>query len=103
MASIDIRSSAGQTDMDVGDLDSTFRGPAEYAIGERCAETSNFASFLPPLFLQLSVTIKKNGKVIATTNIKTLPTCFYDLYVISSKNEDPCTSSKPSKSSQGAA
>ena len=96
MASIDIRSSAGQTDMDVGDLDSTFRGhDEEDGSGDHGLEGAHAPSTLPPLFLQLSVTLKQKGKVIATSNIKTLPTCFNDLYSIAAKNE--CFNSEESK------
>ena len=63
MASIDIRSSAGQTDVDVGDLDSSFHGHGEDAYRDRCTESTMLTSQLPPLFLQLSVTLRQNGKV----------------------------------------
>ena len=87
MASIDIRSSAGQTDMDVEDLDLNFRGH-DGEDADRCGDISNATPALSPLFLQLSVTLKKKieedkevkkERIISTTNIKTLPTCFYEL------------------------
>ena len=87
MASIDIRSSAGQTDMDVEDLDFNFRGH-DGEDADRCGDISNVTPALSPLFLQLSVTLKKKleedkedkkERIISTINIKTLPTCFYEL------------------------
>ena len=48
MASIDIRSSAGQTDMDVEDLDFNFRGH-DGEDADRCGDTSNVTPALSPV------------------------------------------------------
>ena len=96
MASIDIRSSAGQTDMDVEDLDFNFRGH-DGEDADRCGDISNVTPALSPLFLQLSVSLKKKinedkedkkERIISTTNIKTLPTCFYELCSNFFQNQD---------------
>ena len=62
--------------MDIGDVESTFRGHFGDTSGENLVENHNLTSLLAPLFLQLSLTIKKkNGSVIGDPkNIKTLPT-----------------------------
>ena len=67
--------------MDIGDVESTFRGHIGDTSGENLVDNHNLTSLLAPLFLQLSLTIKKkNGSVIGDPkNIKTLPTCIYDL------------------------
>ena len=96
MASIDIRSSAGQTDMDVEDLDFNFRGH-DGEDADRCGDISNVTPVHSPLFLQLSVSLKKKinedkedqkERIISTTNIKTLPTCFYELCSNFFQNQD---------------
>ena len=84
MASIDIRSSAGQTDVDIGDIESNFRGHLGDTSGDRLIENHSLTSLLAPLFLQLTLTVKKkNGSVVGNPkSIKTLPTCIYDLCTI---------------------